>query len=216
QDIKVLGEEEKPYQVMPQFTFNYRAPSYWHGLDFNLYSQATNFEHQDSEYSAATRVHIEPSISYPIHGPAGSLTSEVKLLQTNYWQDDKGNLSDSELRDRVNRTLPEVRIHGQINFERFTDYFDTNYRQTLEPQFQYLYVGYQDQSDIGIYDTAPLQEDYNGLFRDRRFSGLDRIADANQFTLGLTTKLFNEQNREVFKFSLGQIIYLEDSRVGIN
>ncbi|ABZ75493.1 Organic solvent tolerance protein [Shewanella halifaxensis HAW-EB4] len=216
QDIKVLGEEEKPYQVMPQVTFNYRAPSYWHGLDFKLYSEATNFEHQDREYSAATRVHLEPSISYPIHGPAGSLTSEVKLLQTNYWQDDRSDLSDSELRDRVNRTLPEVRIHGQVNFERFTDYFDTNYRQTLEPQFQYLYVGYQDQSDIGIYDTAPLQEDYNGLFRDRRFSGLDRIADANQFTLGLTTKLFNEQNREVFKFSLGQIIYLEDSRVGIN
>ncbi|MEZ9199673.1 LPS assembly protein LptD [Shewanella sp. 10N.286.54.B9] len=216
QDIKVLGEEEKPYQVMPQFTFNYRAPEYWNGFDINLMSEVTNFSHQDSEYSTATRVHVEPSISYPIHGPAGSLTSEVKLLQTNYWQDDNSNLANSTLDDTVNRTLPQVRIHGQINFERFTDYFNTNYRQTLEPQFQYLYVGYEDQSNIGIYDTAQLQEDYNGLFRERRFSGLDRIADANQFTLGLTTKLFDEQNKEIFKFSLGQIIYLEDSRVGIN
>ena len=38
-----------------------------------------------------------------------------------------------------------------------------------EPQFQYLYVGYEDQRGIGICDTAQLQDDYFGLFRDRRF-----------------------------------------------
>ncbi|WOT04539.1 LPS assembly protein LptD [Shewanella youngdeokensis] len=215
QDIKVLGEETRPYQVMPEVTFNYRAPESWHGVDFKLNSEITNFSHQDSDYSTATRLHIEPSISYPIHGPAGSITSEVKLLQTNYWQDDNSGLADSKLEDSVSRTLPQVRVHGQINFERFTNYFNTNYRQTLAPQAQYLYVGYEDQSNIGIYDTANLQDDYNGLFRDRRFSGLDRIADANQFTLGLTTKLFDEHNKEVFKFSIGQILYLEDSRVAL-
>lgn len=216
QDIKVLGEEEIPYQVMPQLNFNYRAPSLWNGLDFDLMSEITNFKHQENEFSTATRLHIEPSISLPIHGPAGSLTSEVKLLQTYYWQDNRGNSQNDELDDQVSRTLPQVRIHGQVNFERYTDYFNENYRQTLEPQFQYLYVGYEDQSNIGIYDTAQLQEDYYGLFRERRFSGLDRIADANQMTLGLTTRLFDENNVEKFKFSLGQIFYFQDSRVGIN
>lgn len=216
QDIKVLGEDEIPYQVMPQLNFNYRAPSLWNGLDFDLMSEITNFKHQENEFSTATRLHIEPSISLPIHGPAGSLTSEVKLLQTYYWQDNRGNSQNDELDDQVSRTLPQVRIHGQVNFERYTDYFNENYRQTLEPQFQYLYVGYEDQSNIGIYDTAQLQEDYYGLFRERRFSGLDRIADANQMTLGLTTRLFDENNVEKFKFSLGQIFYFQDSRVGIN
>ncbi|AQS39726.1 organic solvent tolerance protein OstA [Shewanella psychrophila] len=216
QDIKVLGEDEVPYQVMPQLNFNYRAPSLWNGLDFDLMSEVSNFKHQDNEFSTATRLHVEPSISFPIQGPAGSLTSEVKLLQTYYWQDDQGNPKNSELDDQVSRTLPQVRIHGQVNFERYTDYFNENYRQTLEPQFQYLYVGYEDQSNIGIYDTAQLQEDYFGLFRERRFSGLDRIADANQMTLGLTTRLFDENNIEKFKFSLGQIFYFQDSRVGIN
>ncbi|MDB2386204.1 LPS assembly protein LptD [Shewanella sp.] len=214
QDIKVLGEDEKPYQVMPQFNFNYHNPEHWNGFELGFMSEATHFEHQDKDYVTATRLHMEPSISYPIYGPAGSLTSEVKLLQTNYWQDNISSQSTSQLDSTVNRTLPQLRIHGQINFERLTNYFNSNYRQTLEPQFQYLYVGYEDQSNIGIYDTAQLQEDYNGLFRDRRFSGLDRIADANQLTLGLTTKLFNEGNREIFKFSLGQIIYFTNSRVG--
>lgn len=216
QDIKVLGEDEKPYQVMPQLNLNYRAPNLWNGIDFDLMSEVTNFRHQENEFSTATRVHLEPSISYPIHGPAGSFTSEVKLLQTNYWQDDQGYVGNEHLDSQVNRTLPQVRLHGQINFERYTDYFNENYRQTLEPQFQYLYVGYEDQSNIGIYDTAQLQEDYFGLFRERRFSGLDRIADANQMTLGLTTRLFDDHNVEKLKFSLGQIFYFNDSRVGIS
>ncbi|QLE84409.1 MULTISPECIES: LPS assembly protein LptD [Shewanella] len=215
QDIKVLGEDEKPYQVMPQINFNYRSPGLWHGLDFDFTSEATNFAHTENQYATATRLHLEPSVSLPIHGPAGSFTSELKLLQTNYWQQQNGYLGTDELDSSVNRTLPQVRLHGQVNFERFTSMFEQNYRQTLEPQFQYLYVGYKDQSNIGIYDTAQLQEDYHGLFRERRFSGLDRIADANQMTLGLTTRLFDEQNREKFKFSIGQIYYFQDSKVGI-
>ncbi|GIU27688.1 LPS-assembly protein LptD [Shewanella colwelliana] len=215
QDIKVLGEDESPYQVMPQVAFNYRAPELWQGLDFSILGEATNFRHKEDQYATANRVHIEPTLSLPIHGPAGSLTSEIKLLQTNYWQDTNDYSINQDLDSSVSRTLPQVRIHGQINFERYTDYFDSNYRQTLEPQFQYLYVGYEDQTGIGLYDTALLQDDYYGLFRDRRFSGLDRIADANQMTLGLTTRLFDEHNRETFKFSLGQIYYFEDSKVGL-
>ncbi|MCG9695819.1 LPS assembly protein LptD [Shewanella sp. Isolate11] len=215
QDIKVLGEDESPYQVMPQVGFNYRSPSLWQGLDFDLLGEATSFRHKDDQYASANRVHIEPSISLPLHGPAGSLTSELKLMQTNYWQDVENTNIANNLDTNVSRTIPQVRIHGQINFERYTDYFNDNYRQTLEPQFQYLYVGYEDQTNIGLYDTARLQDDYYGLFRDRRFSGLDRISDANQMTLGLTTRLFDEHNLESFKFSIGQIFYFEDSRVGL-
>ena len=145
--------------------------------------------------------------------PAGSFTAEMKLYQTNYWQ--KNNGLDSKLDKQVSRTIPSVRLHGKVNFEREIELFSSEYRQTLEPQAQYLYVGYDDQSNIGLYDTAQLQEDYFGLFRDRRFSGLDRIADANQLTLGMTSRLFDEHNKEQFKFSFGQIFYFDDSRVSI-
>ncbi|MDO6609893.1 LPS assembly protein LptD [Shewanella sp. 1_MG-2023] len=211
QDIKVLGEDEVPYQVMPQLNFNYQTNDFWEGLDFKFNSELTNFQHKENEYSTATRFHMEPSITLPIQGPAGSLTSEIKLLQTQYWQNNIA--SDSELEDTVSRTIPQARLHGQINFERETHMFDADFRQTLEPQFQYLYVGYEDQDGIGIYDSAKLQEDYFGLFRDRRYSGLDRIADANQMTLGLTTRLFDDANIEKLKVSIGQIIYFQDSRI---
>ncbi|WP_394493974.1 LPS assembly protein LptD [Shewanella sp. ENK2] len=210
QDIKVLGEDEVPYQVMPQLNFNYQTNDFWNSLDFKFNSELTNFQHKENEYSTATRFHMEPSISLPIQGPAGSLTSEVKLMQTQYWQD---IADDSDLDDSVSRTIPQVRVHGQVNFERQTQMFEMDYKQTLEPQFQYLYVGYENQDGIGIYDSAQLQEDYFGLFRDRRYSGLDRIADANQMTLGLTTRLFDDANIEKLKFSLGQIIFFQDSKI---
>ncbi|GGQ18278.1 LPS assembly protein LptD [Shewanella litoralis] len=214
QDIKVLGEDEKPYQVMPQLNFNYRTADIFDAIDFKFNSELTNFSHQQSEYNTATRLHLVPSLLWPIQGPAGSFTSEVKLLQTQYWQQNLDQ--DSTLDDSVSRTIPQARMHGQVNFERATQWFDEQYRQTLEPQIQYLYVGYEDQSNIGIYDTAQLQEDYYGLFRDRQYSGLDRVADANQFTLGFTTRLFDHSNREKMKFSVGQIMYLENSKVSID
>ena len=216
QDIKVLGEDKKSYQVMPQIDANYRSPNIWNGFDFAFFGEVTNFEHDENDEPNATRLHFEPTVTYPIHGPAGSLISEFKLLQTYYWQDTNDLTRNQQLDNSVSRTLPQVRFHGQVNFERFTRYFDENYRQTLEPQFQYLYVGYEAQDNIGIYDTTKMQEDYFGLFRDRRFSGIDRIADSNQLTLGLTTRLFNQHNKETFKFSLGQIYYFEDSKVGIS
>lgn len=213
QDIEVLGEDQKPFQVMPQVNFNYRAADFWNNLDLGFHSELTNFAHQDDDVYTATRLHMAPSLTLPIHGPSGSLTSQLELMQTNYWQE-TNNSQFFSLEDSVSRTIPQVRINGQINFERFTELFEQNYRQTLEPQFQYLYVGYEDQRKIGIYDTAQLQDDYFGLFRARRFSGLDRIADVNQVTLGVTTRLFDDYNQEATKFSLGQIFYLQDTRMG--
>ncbi|MCF1427815.1 MAG: LPS assembly protein LptD [Shewanella sp.] len=225
QDIKVLGEDDEPYQVMPQVNFNYFSPDLWQSLDFNFASEVTNFAHIDAgelgqsedpllanqTIPTATRLHLEPTLSWPIYGPAGSFVSELKLYQTNYWQRDFA--TDSALSSQVNRTIPQARLYGQVNFERQTRLFDANYRQTLEPQIQYLYVGYQNQSDIGLYDTGALQDDFYGLFRDRRYTGLDRIANANQVTLGVTTRLFDKHNEEQLKFSIGQIFYLEDNKV---
>ena len=213
QDIKVLGLGEKPFQVMPQLTANYRAPDIYQNMDFNLYSELTNFAHQDNDHYTATRLHFEPSLILPFYGPAGSATAEFKLYQTMYWQ--QGDDGQTQLDDSVYRSIPSVRLNAKVNFDRALTLFSEQYRQTLEPQAQYLYVGYQDQSDIGLYDSAQLQDDYYGLFRERRFSGLDRIADANQITLGLTTRLFDSHNRERLKFSFGQIFYLQDSRVNL-
>ena len=58
---------------------------------------------------------------------------------------------------------------------------------------------------------------YSQLFRDNRFSGLDRLGDANQMSLGVSTRLIGASNgREYFRASLGRISYFKDRRVTLN
>ena len=175
----------------------------------DIYSELSSFDTADETQPTAQRYHVEAGLLYPIASPAWFLNSEVKVLQTNYHQN---NISDGSLLEKnVSRTLPKIRFHGGVNFDRNLTLFNKGYNQTLEPQLQYLYIPEKDQNNIGIYDTTNLQDDYNGLFRDRRFSGIDRIAQANQISWGVTSRLLTEENNEVLRFSLGRIVYFNES-----
>lgn len=89
--------------------------------------------------------------------------------------------------------------------------FNNQLTQTFEPQMQYLYIPFKDQSTIGLYDTTLLQDDFAGLFRDKRYSGLDRIAEADQISWGVTSRILDSNNQELFHLSLGRIVYLHQS-----
>ncbi|WP_028115704.1 LPS assembly protein LptD [Ferrimonas senticii] len=216
--IDVLGDLEQPYRIMPAVDFNYFQHQLPYGLHFDLNSELTRFEHPDSDQLSATRWHFEPTLSLPIVRPAGSLTSEVKLMQTFYQQDIPTTTDNNDylgLDESVSRFIPQMRVHGQINFDRKFELGQQQFRQTLEPQFQYLFVPYEDQDNIALYDTGRLQDDYLGLFRDRRYSGLDRIADANQLTVGVASRLFDAGQHEIASVALGQIFYFDDTQVTI-
>ena len=68
-------------------------------------------------------------------------------------------------------------------FDRETQVKGKSYLQTLEPRLFYLNVPYEDQGDLPLFDTQPLTFSWGQLFRDNRYSGADRQADANQLTL---------------------------------
>ena len=73
---------------------------------------------------------------------------------------------------------------------------DSGWRQTLEPRVSYLYSEYEDQSSLPLFDTSELNFSFNQLFRDDRFSGGDRIADADQVAFALTSRFLNPQGKE--------------------
>lgn len=115
-----------------------------------------------------------------------------------YYQQGFGNLAST-----VDRTLPSARVKGGLVFDRIGNWDSHLYTQTLEPEFQYLYVPYKNQNDIGLYDTTNMLPDYYSLFSDRRFAGLDRMSDFNTISTGLTSRVFDNQSvervREVLK-----------------
>ncbi len=211
QDFELLGNHQSSYKTLPQLEIRRQDNvANFDGI-FDIYSEFSSFDSEDETQPTAERYHVEAGLLYPMVTPAWFLNSEVKLLQTNYRQ--KNISSDSLLERNVSRTLPKIRLHGGVNFDRDFALFNKDYNQTLEPQLQYLYIPQKNQNNIGIYDTTNLQDDYNGLFRDRRFSGIDRIAQANQISWGVTSRLLTEENNEVFRFSLGRIVYLNDSSI---
>ena len=99
-------------------------------------------------------------------------------------------------------------------FERYLQWLGRNWLQTLEPRVLYLRQGYADQSALPIFDTTNMPLSYSQLFRKERFVGLDRVGDANQVTLGLSSRLLSGANgREYGSYSLGKIFYLDNARV---
>ena len=186
-------------------------------FDTRVYAQAVHFVNTNSDMPEATRVHLEPTINLPISNNWSSLNTEAKLMATHYQQknvDWYNNRYGTDLDESVNRVLPQFKMDGKLIFERDMGLLADGYTQTLEPRMQYLYVPYRDQSKIQNYDSSFLQSDYSGLFRDRTYGGLDRIASANQLTTGVTTRVYDDASVERFNVSVGQIYYFTESRTG--
>jgi len=211
QDFQVLGNTEQPHTLLPQLSFVGDWDLNWHNLQAGFSSELSNFDHSDPSLYTAQRLHLEPSLSLPYVVPAGFFQADFALMHTYYRQDQGNDINYRYLAASTSRTLPKLSLHGGLNFDRDTLWFGENYTQTLEPVIKYLYIPYTNQDDIGLYDTASLQQDYYGLFRDQRYSGLDRIADANQITLGVHSRFLSANNQETLRLSLGQIIYFEPS-----
>lgn len=215
-DFQLLTEDKtstnQPYRLMPQIAFNYYAPELLPYLNFDMVSHLSRFETDARGKPAATRAHIEPGFTIPISNTWGTWTTEARVLGTYYQQDlsgvDLNSDNYKDLKESVSRIIPEFRTHAGLVLERDTVLFD-DYTQTLEPQIQYLYVPREDQRNIGLYDTTLLQTDYYGLFRSRKYSGVDYIAPANQISYGASSRFFDDQYKERLNISFGQIFYLK-------
>lgn len=210
-DFQVLSSSSYPYRLMPQLEFNYYAPHFYSKLDFDMKSHISRFETDDKNSPSATRLHFEPVLALPLSTTWGTFTAEAKVYQSFYEQDIDSLTSSNNYKESVSRTVPQVRIHSGLYLERDTTTI-SGYTQSLEPQVQYLYVPEKDQSAIySGYDTTKLQLDYDGLFRSQKYSSVDFIAPANQFSYGATTRFFDSNFKERMNLSFGQIIYLNDS-----
>ncbi|EIQ77872.1 LPS-assembly protein lptD [Shigella flexneri 1235-66] len=211
-------QNNSSYSAEPQLDVNFYQNDVG-PFDTRIYGQAVHFVNTNDDMPEATRVHLEPTINLPLSNQWGSINTEAKLMATHYQQtnldwynNNPGNVN--KLDDSANRVMPQFKVDGKLVFERDMEMLAPGYTQTLEPRAQYLYVPYRNQSHIYNYDSSLLQADYSGLFRDRTYGGLDRIASANQVTTGVTSRVYDDAAVERFNISVGQIYYFTESRTG--
>ncbi len=99
-------------------------------------------------------------------------------------------------------------------FERDTSFFGRAVRQTLEPRLLYVNTPYRDQSGLPNFDAYAKDFNFDSIFTDNSFSGVDRVSDAHQLTAGVTTRFLDpETGAERLRLGLAQRYLLRDQRI---
>lgn len=204
-----IAKFDRPYARLPQIRLRARTP-YYTGLGFDIESEAARFEHDDPTRPEGTRYDLRPAGTYVFDNGGNFVRSELALRYTGYQLDVAGTaLTDGSLA----RTLPTFSLDmGQ----RYRRPLANNWVQTFEPRAHYLYTPFRNQSDLPIFDSGDPDFEFAQLFVDNRYTGIDRIGDANQLTFAGTTRLIDgEDGMERLSFSIGEILRFERPRVSL-
>ncbi len=197
----------RPYFLEPQINLvGYKANLF--KTDVSMLGQYSRFVHPDRDQGDRMGFYLQ--ISLPIVHPAFQLTTKVGVHMTKYALDRRTTVGE----DVVTRSLPTFSMDGSVTFERDTNMFGRDYIQTLEPRLYYVHIPYRDQSNIPVSDSGINDFSIAQCFAENRYSGFERINDANQLTAAVTTRLLDsETGTERFKALIGQRYYFSQQRV---
>ena len=200
------------YRKLPQFTAMWIGEAAWLGIRPIVTSQLSHFD-IDTDRVTGQRFYNEIGLTQPRQWAFGFLTPTVKYRSVQYELDRPFLPLD---------TSPSAgsftgSVDGGLIFERQTTLGGAAMTQTLEPRVYYLYSEFDEQPYQPVFDSAELTFSYGQLYRDTRFSGHDRLDDANQLSAGVTTRFFdNTTGEERLNASIGQIFYFKDRKIRLN
>ena len=197
---------DEPYARLPQARLG-MTQTFANGLEFKLDSEATRFSHPTK--TEVTRVLAYPTLRLPLTNSFGFITPQLGWHSSYYKLDD-----DSLAEQRITRNLPIFSLDSGLTFDRPFHFAGQDYEQTLEPRAYYVYAPFRDQDAIPVFETAPLDFSYAQMFTENQFIGGDRINDANQLTLAITSRFVeSESGLERLQVTLGQRYYFSAQQV---
>ncbi len=205
QDGAIVPSDE-PYRRVPQLLARGRWPDQWLGLELGFVGEIVNFDRDTGV--TGWRMNVAPEVALPITGPGWFVKPSVSLDYTRY------ALSDTlpGQRDNPSRTLPIASFDTGLILERT---LETSGRvQTFEPRLLYSHVPFRDQSDLPVFDTITPDLNLIQLYRANRYLGVDRIADTDQVSIGVTSRILDvSTGRDLVAATIGQTRYLSESGV---
>jgi LPS-assembly protein len=212
QDYQTLDQTipipDQPYQRLPGLSLNSLFKPFDNGLQFEIRNQWVDFDRDNSV--TGSRLYIAPSLAWSKTDSWNFFKPKLQFALTEYRLDNNGP------NNSISRAIPTFSLDTGLIFERVFN-ARRGWIQTLEPRLFYLNTPFEDQINIPNFDTADLSDSYNNLFATNRFSGFDRIGDANQFTLAIGSRVLSTTSgAELFNFTVGQIFYQQDRRVSLD
>lgn len=195
-----------PYARVPQVVVNGSRYD-WHGFDFTTVADFTRFS--NGTQIGGDRAFVTQTVSYPLVHSGYFVTPKLTLDATSY----KLNNVTAGNPTSFTRTLPTASIDAGMTFERDASLFGRNVTQTLEPRLFYVRTPYRDQSQFPMFDSGLADFNFAQIFSENRFSGHDRISDANQLTAAITSRYIEENGLERLRMAIGQRYYFSEPRV---
>ena len=208
-DDAILPSEE-PYRRMPQLLLSGSWPDKWLGMRLSFDSELVNFDRDVGV--TGWRLNVAPELELPISRPGWFITPAVAFDYTRYELDNTLPGEPTSL----SRDLPIGSLDLGMVLERSMNRSSKNWTQTLEPRMLYVHVPLRDQSDLPIFDTITPDLNLVQLYRKNRFLGVDRIADTDQVSFGLTSRILDvSSGKEVITATIGQTRYLSASGISL-
>lgn len=210
----------RPFDRLPQLTFE-TGTDLPAGFRVSLRGEASAFDRQLDEslltmeqiengaLVSGQRMNVEPTLGWSVEEPGWFVRTRASYRHVAYSLENQA-MNTAEDPDFG---VGVYSFDSGLVFERRGRNGTT---QTLEPRIYYLYSEFQDQSTLPLFDTSELNFNFMQLFREDRFSGGDRITDADQVSVALTSRFLDERGRERARLSLGQIKYFSDRQVSLN
>jgi LPS-assembly protein len=202
-----LAPITKPYERVPQASLTgYIAD--WRGFEASALVDGTRFQHPSLE--TGDRYVSDIRAAYPWLAPGWFVVPRARVISRLYSLDPQ--LHPEETSPAF--THPILSLDSGLIFDRPITWFGRAAQQTLEPRVFYTYIPFRDQSRLPNFDSALAELNYSQLFSENIYSGYDRIAEANQLTLALGTRVLDDETgAERLRAAIGQRYYFSSQRV---
>ncbi|MCX4028026.1 LPS-assembly protein LptD [Endozoicomonas sp. SM1973] len=186
----------------------------------SIYGEGTN----EFTNAKGSRFYAETGVKYKFEWPYAFVTPGLKFKHVQYRLTnlDREDFVPNGPRNQFNlkydtspsTTTPVFTLDSGLLFDRKVLFGESQFTQTLEPRALYVYSPEKgDQEQNPVFDTSSNSFSYAQLWRDNRFSGYDRLGDANQIALGVTSRFIEDNGFERFRVGTGQIFYFKDREV---
>jgi LPS-assembly protein len=198
-----------PYNRLPQVLATLQDTE-WAGLTFSGIADYSRFS-QAQLNPTGDRYVLYPTVAWNRQGAWWFVTARAGLHLRQY---DLNDPVVSPLEANPHVAVPITSLDGGLTFEREVKIAGLDLTQTLEPRAFYVYIPFKRQEQTPVFDTALDDFNFSQLFAENRYLGNDRIGDANQLTLALTSRFLDAATgAERLRLAVGQRFYYADQRV---
>jgi LPS-assembly protein len=171
----------------------------------------TNFAHETASKETGVRTHGNLGISRKLDTKFPVITPRASVAITNY------SLKNSP---NINRTILGSGVDIDFTVNRKGNLFGSEINHRISPIISYDYRAKEVQGNIPIFDSTDKYDDiitFADLTSGERYTGLDRITNANDITLSLESSYRDveavSEDKDLLNMKIAQSFFTDDEVV---